>query len=120
MHSERADCLPLWHRDQARLRSRLAPASRQWITLHRVLECSPRRIVPVTDNIENLILEHLRAIRADVGQIKDDLATVKQRLTSVETQIAHLHGDNAIVHARIDSMEKRLERIEKRLDLTSV
>ena len=44
----------------------------------------------MTDNIENLILEHLRAIRADVGQIKDDLATVKQRLTSVETQIAHL------------------------------
>jgi hypothetical protein len=28
----------------------------------------------MTDNIENLILEHLRAIRADIGGIKDDCA----------------------------------------------
>ena len=44
----------------------------------------------MTDNVENLILEHLRAIRADVGQIKEDMSTVKQRLTSVESQIAQL------------------------------
>ncbi len=50
------------------------------------------------ENIESLILEHLRVIRGDVGQVKEDLSTVKQRLTSTEAKIAHLHGDNAIVH----------------------
>ncbi len=55
----------------------------------------------MTEDIENLILEHLRATRTDIGQIKDDLSTVKQRITSVETQVAPLHLDNAIVHNRI-------------------
>ena len=69
----------------------------------------------MTDNIENLILEHRRAIRADVGQIKDYLATAKQRLTSVETQIAHLHGDNAFVYAP-KSRFPRGRRARSRID----
>ena len=74
----------------------------------------------MTDAVENPILEHLRAIRADVGQLKDDHVFIKQRLTSLESQVAQIHVDMAIVHSRIDNLEKRLERIEKRLDLTSV
>ncbi|MDS4022156.1 MAG: hypothetical protein RKR03_16900 [Candidatus Competibacter sp.] len=38
----------------------------------------------MADNVENLILEHLRAIRADIGGIKDDVREIKQRLTSLE------------------------------------
>ena len=74
----------------------------------------------MTESVENLILEHLRAMRSDLAQIKDDMGTTKLRPTSVEQQVAHLHTDNAIVHARIDGLEKRLERIERRLELTSV
>ena len=73
----------------------------------------------MTENIENLILEHLRALRGDVAQVKDRLSTVELRLSSLESQVASLHGDFAIVHARIDRVEHRLDRIETRLGLIS-
>ena len=44
----------------------------------------------MTDDVENLILEHLRAIRADIGGIKDDVRETKQRLTSLEAAVAGL------------------------------
>ena len=44
----------------------------------------------MADNIENLILEHLRAIRSDIGGLKDDVREIKQRLTSLEAAIAGL------------------------------
>ena len=43
--------------------------------------------IDVADNLENLILEHLRAIRADIGGIKDDVREIKQRLTSLEAAV---------------------------------
>lgn len=49
----------------------------------------------MVDNVENLILEHLRAIRADIGGIKDDVREIKQRLTSLEAAVAGLRRDNA-------------------------
>jgi hypothetical protein len=48
----------------------------------------------MTDNVENLILEHLWAIRADIGGIKDDVREIKQRLTSLEAAVAGLRRDN--------------------------
>lgn len=71
----------------------------------------------MTEQGENLILEHLRHIRGRVDQLAEDLDTIKLRLTSLETQVAGLHGDNAIAHQRMDRIEARLDRIERRLDL---
>ncbi|MFY9974568.1 MAG: hypothetical protein WAK53_09945 [Chromatiaceae bacterium] len=69
------------------------------------------------ETVENLILEHLRHIRARVDQVAEDMGTMKLRLSSLESQVAGLHGDNAIGHQRMDRIESRLERIERRLDL---
>ncbi len=44
----------------------------------------------MTENIENLILDHLRAIRADISGIKEDMREIKQRLTSLEAAVAGL------------------------------
>ena len=78
----------------------------------------------MTDNVENLILEHLRAIRADISGIKDDVREIKQRLTSLEAAVAglrrdnaNLYGDMADHHTRYDRLAERMERIERRLDL---
>jgi hypothetical protein len=71
----------------------------------------------MNENVENLVLEHLRHIRGRVDQIADDLGTVKLRLSSLESQVAGLHADNAIAHQRMDRMDARLERIERRLEL---
>jgi hypothetical protein len=61
----------------------------------------------VTENIENLILEHLRAIRADIGGIKEDTREIKQRLTSLESAVAGLKRDNAALYEDIASQHGR-------------
>ena len=71
----------------------------------------------MTENVENLILEHLRHIRGRVDQMAEDLGTVKLRLSSLESQVVGLHGDNAVAHQRMDHIDQRLDRIAGRLDL---
>jgi hypothetical protein len=53
----------------------------------------------MTDNIENLVLEHLRAIRADMASMKDDVREIKSQVNTLEAaqatiiqQIGHLAG----------------------------
>lgn len=70
----------------------------------------------MTDNTENLILEHLRAIRGKIDVMADDVGNIKLRLSAVESQVANL---TAIFNSRLDTLEKRMERMERRLDLSS-
>ncbi len=53
----------------------------------------------MTDTIENLVLEHLRAIKADMAYIKDDAREIKSRVNTLEAgqatiiqQIGHFTG----------------------------
>ncbi|MEM7427817.1 MAG: hypothetical protein AAF441_17115 [Pseudomonadota bacterium] len=59
---------------------------------------------------DNLILEHLRAIRATQDSHGDDLREIKGRLGVLEQQYA-------IMSNRLDRVDGRINRIEKRLDL---
>jgi hypothetical protein len=77
------------------------------------------------ENLDNLILEHLRAMRSDITALRDDTREVKSRLTSLETavsamrrEIADLYTDVVGQHSRYDRLLERIERIEKRLELT--
>jgi len=60
----------------------------------------------MANEIENLVLEHLRAIRADLATVKDDVRRIKVRMTSLEE-------NTAAMNRRLDSMDDRIERIEK-------
>lgn len=78
----------------------------------------------MTENVEHLILEHLKALRGEFSAFKADMSEVKLRLTSLEERtsllersVANLHGDIALLHSRLDRMDGRLERIERRLEL---
>lgn len=73
----------------------------------------------MTENVSNLILEHLKALRGDTAAIRENLFTLTQRVSSIETQVANLHADMALVHRRIDTLDERVGRIETRLDLRS-
>jgi predicted nucleic acid-binding Zn-ribbon protein len=64
----------------------------------------------MTDENTSIILEHLRRIRADIGELKHDNLEVKARL-------GHLEGQYASISNRVDRIDTRLERIERRLDL---
>ena len=75
----------------------------------------------MSDNVEDLILEHLKALRIELRDFKSesmaDLALIKQRLTSLESQVASVHSDMALIHGRIDRLDSRIDRIERRLEL---
>lgn len=41
----------------------------------------------MSDNVENLVLEHLRHIRRRVDQIVDDVSDLKHRMSGLESSI---------------------------------
>ncbi len=77
----------------------------------------------MTDNAENLILEHLKLLRNEVKaqsvNMDEQFESIRLRLSSIENQMAGIHTDIAIMNSRIDKFESRLDRIERRLELTA-
>ena len=78
----------------------------------------------MTADIESLVLEHLRAIRAKQDEHGERLGRIEARLSSVETvvagmrrDLAHMYGDVVEGHTRMDQLTARVERIERRLEL---
>jgi predicted nucleic acid-binding Zn-ribbon protein len=70
--------------------------------------------VAMTNDIENIILGHLRAMRADISALKGDVRDIKGRLASIETYIATMHGDQARTSTALDDLAERVERLEQR------
>ncbi len=77
------------------------------------------------DNLDDVVLEHLPALRAGQDRIETGLKKVKQRLTGVETSIAGLRRDNLGTQEDIyrqqtviEAIQDRLQRIEKCLALS--
>lgn len=68
---------------------------------------------------DNLVLEHLRLIRGDLGEIKANVRELQTRTGSVETGLADLHRIIAEQSVRIYRLAGRVERIETRLELVS-
>ncbi len=63
----------------------------------------------MTDNIESLVLEHLRAIRTDISSLKEDAREIKSRVNTLGAgqatiiqQIGHLTGMATDQHVRYD------------------
>ena len=70
----------------------------------------------MTEGTENLVLEHLRAIRGDMGRMSEDIRTLRAEMIALRHQFAgvaslqdHDHGDIAALKARVDRIERRLE-----------
>jgi len=64
----------------------------------------------MTENTDNLVLDILRAIRQDVGDIKEEVIEIKSRLTSLENRVS-------IMQKTLDRHDVRFARIETRLNL---
>lgn len=78
----------------------------------------------MSDQPTSIILEHLRAIRAEIAAVKDDTREIKMRLTNVEAtqgtilqHIGHLSSTIAQQQLSFDRLTARVERIENRLEL---
>jgi hypothetical protein len=75
----------------------------------------------MADEPENLVLEHLRAIRAVVEQSQTELRELKVRVgrlaVGTARALAHIQVTLAEHSVRFDGTDERLDRIEKRLGL---
>ena len=65
------------------------------------------------------MIEHLKAIRADMSKMADKMETmsaemtaIRQHLSGVVTIQEHDHGDIASMKSRLDRIERRLELVD--------
>lgn len=67
--------------------------------------------------IDSLVLEHLRAIRATQAEHSERLDRMDLRLSVIEQTIGSLYALSASDRDTLQSVIKRVERIERRLEL---
>ena len=80
----------------------------------------------MTENVENLILEHLKRIQAEQTSARERDAEILARLPHIESGIARIARDESMNYGEIiqdrhsvDKLKERIERIERRLELNS-
>jgi hypothetical protein len=73
----------------------------------------------MTDEPENLMLEHLRAIRGDTAKMANRMDTMAAEMTAIRLHLAgtvtiqeHDHGDIATIKSRLDRIEKRPDLVD--------
>jgi hypothetical protein len=71
----------------------------------------------MTDNIDSLVLEHLRAIRGTLTDHGERLGRIELRLSAMEQTLGSLYALCGSDRETLSSLMRRVERIEQRLDL---
>jgi uncharacterized coiled-coil protein SlyX len=71
----------------------------------------------MTDNVENLILTQLRALRDDLSDVKNRLGNIEATQATTLQHLGHMAATVAQVQVSIDRQSTRLGRIEDRLGL---
>ncbi len=69
-------------------------------------------------DMNNLVLEHLRAIRGDIADLKREVAANGVQLSAMGQQLAGLTAAVYSGKSDVDDLRRRVERIERRLELT--
>lgn len=76
------------------------------------------------EEAENLILEHLKKIQAELAASRERDAEIMSRLAGIESGLARIARDESATYGEliqdrhaIDKLRERIERIERRLEL---
>ncbi len=76
------------------------------------------------DNVENLILEHLKKIQTELTASRERDSEIMSRLSNIESGIARISRDESMTYGEliqdrhtVDKLKERIERIERRLEL---
>lgn len=79
----------------------------------------------MSTDADNLVLQHLRAIRADITDIREGQREILARVSNLEATVAGMRRDLAnsyadivTMNARLDRLSDRIGRIERRLQLS--
>ncbi|MGZ9089849.1 MAG: hypothetical protein ACXW3Q_14300 [Rhodoplanes sp.] len=67
----------------------------------------------MTTEPDNIVLQHLRAIRTQLDTLNDRVLELTQCVGNLEVQVAS-------ISVRIDRIDARLDRVERRLGLIEV
>ncbi|MFO8005439.1 hypothetical protein [Thioalkalivibrio sp.] len=65
----------------------------------------------------DVVLEHLKAIRAKLDDHGERLGRIETRLSSIEQTVGSLYALAGSDRDNVQGLTRRIERIEKRLDL---
>jgi hypothetical protein len=71
----------------------------------------------MTNDTSNIVLEHLRHIRAAVDEMKAQINHFIMRVGVIERNAVTLHVSDASQNEEIDRIKVRSDRIERRLEL---
>lgn len=78
----------------------------------------------MAENVENLLLEHLKRFQAGQDRIERKLDDLTRRVSNLETgqasiiqHLGHLASADAQQQISTDNLNARLDRIERRLEL---
>ena len=71
----------------------------------------------MAENLENVVLEQLRAVRADNAKILEEVRGLMTEIISVRHHIRGIELTNDRSAADVASFKLRLERVERRLEL---
>ena len=68
----------------------------------------------MTDETENLVLEQLRAMRAEMAEMRRE---IKQRFLTLEIAVSGIESNLAGMRADLSHQSERIDRLERRLQL---
>ncbi len=74
----------------------------------------------MTDNVDNLVLELLRAIRADIADLKRDVVGNTVQIAALGQQVAGLSVAVYGGKSDLEDVKRRVEHIERRLELRDI
>ena len=66
---------------------------------------------------DNIVLEHLRAIRGDVGKLLGEMQTMRAEMTAMRQFMAGMMTIQEHDHVDIAGIKSRLDRIEKTIGI---
>lgn len=80
----------------------------------------------MTENVENLLLDHMKRFQASLDRIERRLDELTTRQTETHTAVLAVRRDqvndaevSARLQVQLDAVRARLDRIESRLELSS-
>ena len=71
----------------------------------------------MTAEIDSLVLEHLRAIRADLADLKREVTSNTLQIAALGQQVAGLTTAVYGGKSDLEDIKRRVERLERRLEL---
>ena len=72
----------------------------------------------MAENVENLVLEYLRAMRADLADIKREVTNNSLQIAALGQQVAGLTTAVYGGKSEIEEIKQRMAHIERRLELS--